>query len=45
MFVLKILNVLVCNVLDGKIVFVKEINMFKKVVIIEYKNGICMIYF
>ncbi|GAA9353070.1 M23 family metallopeptidase [Helicobacter pylori] len=37
-------NALVRNVLDGKIVFAKEINMLKKVVIIEHKNGIRTIY-
>ncbi|MFT2638668.1 murein hydrolase activator EnvC family protein [Helicobacter pylori] len=37
-------NTLVRNVLDGKIVFAKEINMLKKVVIIEHKNGIRTIY-
>ncbi|WP_104760965.1 murein hydrolase activator EnvC family protein [Helicobacter cetorum] len=37
-------NALVRNVLDGKIVFAKEINMLKKVVVIEHKNGIRTIY-
>ncbi|GAA7820727.1 M23 family metallopeptidase [Helicobacter pylori] len=37
-------NALVRNVLDGKIVFAKEISMLKKVVIIEHKNGIRTIY-
>ncbi len=37
-------NALVRNVLDGKIVFAKEINMLKKVIIIEHKNGIRTIY-
>ncbi len=37
-------SALVRNVLDGKIVFAKEINMLKKVVIIEHKNGIRTIY-
>ncbi|MEJ8618130.1 peptidoglycan DD-metalloendopeptidase family protein [Helicobacter pylori] len=37
-------NALVRNVLDGKIVFAKKINMLKKVVIIEHKNGIRTIY-
>ncbi len=37
-------NAFVRNVLDGKIVFAKEINMLKKVVIIEHKNGIRTIY-